>query len=75
MSVCEQTRVRAAVIDCFSDPGLRRLRCCTVLHRSEFMPFNCGLSNAKISTSAMKNIGFGPEKAVSVELYLKPNQT
>jgi len=26
------------------------------------MSFNCGLSNAKISVSAMKNIGVGPKK-------------
>ena len=58
MTACEQIRVRAVVVDCFSDPGLRRIRCGTVLHRSLATSFNCGLSNAKISVSAsaMKNI-------------------
>jgi len=37
MVACEQIRVRAVVVDSFSDPGLRRIRCCTVLHRSEVM--------------------------------------
>ena len=58
MTACEQIRVRAVVVDCFSDPGLRRIRRATVLHRSLATSFNCGLSNAKISVSAsaMKNI-------------------
>jgi len=35
MTACERIRVRAVVVQCFSDPGLRRIRCCRVLHRSE----------------------------------------
>jgi len=34
------------------------------------MPFSYSL-NAKISVSAMKNIGIGPNKSLSVELYKK----
>jgi len=43
------------------------------------MSFNCGLNVAKYLhwLSAMKNktIGISPKKALSIELYLKPNQT
>jgi len=35
VTACDETRVLAVVVDCFRDPGLRRIRCCTVLHRSE----------------------------------------
>jgi len=49
MTACQQIRVgrRAVVVDCFSDPELRRIRCCTVLLRNEVMPFNCGLSHGR----------------------------
>jgi len=49
-----------------------------LLHRTEVLSFNCGLSVAKYQhqLSAMKsNIGISPKKALSVELYLKSNHT
>jgi len=51
----KQTSECAVVVDCFRDPGWRRIRCCTVFHRSEVMPFNCGLSNAETSVVGKEN--------------------
>jgi len=55
MTACEQIRLRAVVVHCFSDSGLRRIRCCTVLHGSEVMSFKCGLSSTKKSVLASIN--------------------
>jgi len=40
MIACEQIRVHAVVVVCFSDPGLHRIWCCPVLHHSEVMSFS-----------------------------------
>jgi len=55
MTACEQTRVCAEVVDCYSDAGLCRIQCCAVLHCNEAMSFTCGLSNTKISALAIGN--------------------
>jgi len=55
MTVCEQIRVCTMVVDCFCDPGLHRNRCCTVLHCSKVIYFNCGLSNANVLVSVISN--------------------
>jgi len=34
----EQIKVCALVVDCFSDQGVCRIRCCAILHRSAIMP-------------------------------------
>jgi len=56
------------VFDYLSDPGLGRIPCYTLLHRSEALYFNCGLSVAKYRHRllAMKNnnIGIGPKKPI-----------
>jgi len=48
-------------------------------HCTKAMSFNCGLSAAKyqpwLSALKNKNIGIGPKKALSIKLYIKPNQT
>jgi len=53
------------VIDYLSDPGFRRIPSYTLLHRTEVLSFNCGLSVAKYHhrLSAMKNktIDIGPK--------------
>jgi len=41
-----QGDLRAVMIDYLSDPGLRRIPCYMVLHRTEVL-FFCGLSVAK----------------------------
>jgi len=45
------------VIDYLSDSGLRRIPCYTLLHCTEVLSFNCGLSVAKYlhRSSAMQN--------------------
>jgi len=42
-----QGSLSAVVIDNLSDPGLRRKLCYMLLHRTEVLAFNCGLSVAK----------------------------
>ena len=57
---------KAVIFYYLSDPGLRRIPCYILLHCSEVLSFNCGLSVAKYRNrwSAMKNnnIGIGPKK-------------
>jgi len=38
---------KAVIFDYFSDPGWRRIPCYTLLHCTEALSFNCGLSVAK----------------------------
>jgi len=46
---------------------------------SSILSFNCGLSIAKyrhrLSAMKNKNIGIGPKKTLSMELYLRSKQT
>ena len=35
MNTCQLINVRSAMVDCFNDQGLRRIRCCMVLHHGE----------------------------------------
>jgi len=68
------------VFDYLSDPSLRKIPCYTLLHRTEVLSFNCGLSVAKYQhrLSAMKNSNIGialAQKALAIELYLKSNHT
>jgi len=55
---------KAVVFNYFSDPGLRRIPCYTLFHRTEVLSFNCGLSVAKyrhrLSAMKYKNIDIGP---------------
>ena len=50
MTACEQTRVHAVMVDCFSDLSLCRIWCCMVLHHSKVMDWSlfvliCALCN------------------------------
>ena len=60
---CKQGHV---VFDYLSDPGLHRIPCYTLLHRTEILSFNCGLSVAKyrhrLAAMKIKNIRIGPKK-------------
>jgi len=53
-------------VDLFRNPDLFRNQCCTVLHHSELVSFNSGLSNAKYwyQSLVMKNgkISISPKK-------------
>ena len=70
---------KSVIFDYLSDPGLHRIPCYALLHRTEVLSFNCGLSVAKYQhqLSAVKNnsISIGPKKPYSVELFLESNQT
>jgi len=50
-----------------------------LLHHTEVLSFNCGLSVAKcrhwLVAMKNKNIGISPKKHLSIELYLESNQT
>jgi len=48
---------KAVIFDNLNDLGLCRIKCYTLLHRTEVLPVNCGLSVAKYQhwLSAMKN--------------------
>jgi len=54
------------VIDNLRDPSWRRIPCYALLHRTEVLSFNCGLSVAnyqyRLSAMKNKNIGIGLKK-------------
>jgi len=50
---------RTVVTDYLSDLGLHRIPCYALLHRTEVLSINCGMSFGKYRLSAMKNKNIG----------------